>query len=259
MEKNTKQTKANSQQYHSEIVDLASGGKGYSKDNPLASGKIELKYMTTKEEDILTSQNLIKQGIVIDKLLESLILTEGVDVNKMLVGDKNAVLVAARILAYGPEYNVTLNHPNTGEEIQHTFNLTDCEFRELPDDVDYSDKRFEFKTPITKDTIAWDLIDGTTEVQINKTMEAMKKKMGKESAVTTRLKSIVKSVNGDDNKLSINSYIDNMLARDALAFRREIARVSPDIVMEQEIEWEGETISVVIPMDIEFFWPKGGE
>ncbi len=258
MEK-TKQTKASTPQYHSEVVDIASGGKGYPADNPLSSGKVELKYMTTKEEDILTSQNLIKQGIVIDKLLESIILTEGVNVNDMLVGDKNSVLVAAGILAYGPEYTVTINHPNSGEELTQTFNLTDCEFRELPDDVDYSDKSFEFETPITKDTIQWDLVDGVTEVEINKTMDVMKKKMGKESAVTTRLKSIVKSVNGDSNKLAVNSYIDNMLARDALAFRREVARVSPDIIMEQEVEWEGETISVVIPMDIEFFWPKGGE
>ena len=256
---NKTQTQTQSQptaQYHSEVVDLASGGKGYPKDHPLSSGKIELKYMTTREEDILTSQNLIKQGIVIDKLLESLILTPNVNVDDILMGDKNGLLVAARILAYGPEYQVKLTHPNTGEEIEHKFNLTDCEFKELAEDVDYDTREFEFETPVSKDKIVWEILDGKTESVINKALTAMKKKMGKESPITTRLKYVVKSINGDNNKLTINTYVDNMLARDALALRREIARISPDIIMEQEIEWEGETISVTIPMDIEFFWPK---
>ena len=84
----------------------------------------------------------------------------------------------------------------------------------------------------------------------------MNKKMGKDTAISTRLKSVITSVNDDKSKIGINNFVDNMLARDALAFRREIARITPDIVMEQEVEREGETISVVIPMDIEFFWPK---
>ena len=90
------------QKFPSEVVDLPSEGKLYPKDHPLASGKIELKYMTAKEEDILTSQNLIKKGLVLDKLLNSLILTDGVDIDDMVMGDKNAVMVASRILAYGP-------------------------------------------------------------------------------------------------------------------------------------------------------------
>ena len=91
------------QKFPSEIIDLPSRGKVYPKDHPLASGKIELKYMTAREEDILTSQNLIKKGVVIEKLLNSLILTDGVLVSDLILGDKNAVMVAARILAYGPE------------------------------------------------------------------------------------------------------------------------------------------------------------
>ena len=94
---------AEEQKFPSEVVDLPSGGKVYSKDSPLRDGKIELKYMTAKEEDILTSQNLIKKGVVITKLLDSLILTEGVKCDDLVLGDKNAVMVAARILAYGPE------------------------------------------------------------------------------------------------------------------------------------------------------------
>ena len=94
---------ANKQKFPSEIVDLPSKGLLYPEDSPLRSGKVEIKYMTAKEEDILTSQNLIKKGVVIDSLLKSLIMTEGVKTDDMLLGDKNATMVAARILAYGAD------------------------------------------------------------------------------------------------------------------------------------------------------------
>ena len=92
-------------QFPTEVVDLPSKGLLYPKDSPLSSGTIEMKYMTAKEEDILTNVNYIQKGIVIDKLLQSLIVTE-VDYNEILIGDKNAILVAARILGYGKEYSI---------------------------------------------------------------------------------------------------------------------------------------------------------
>ena len=95
---------AEEQKFPTEMIDLPSEGKVYSKDSPLSSGKLEIKYMTAREEDILTSQNLIKKGLVIDKLLNSLIVTEGVSTDDLFIGDKNAVMVASRILAYGGEY-----------------------------------------------------------------------------------------------------------------------------------------------------------
>ena len=94
---------ADEQKFPSEVIDLPSGGKLYGEDSPLKDGKIEIKYMTAKEEDILTSQNLIKKGVVIDKLIDALILTEGIKGSDLILGDKNAVMVAARVLAYGPE------------------------------------------------------------------------------------------------------------------------------------------------------------
>ena len=94
--------------FPTEVVDLPSLGLLYPKDSPLSSGKIEIKYMTAREEDILTSANLIKQGIVVEKLLESLIVDKSINVDDFLIGDKNAVLIASRILAYGKEYEVEI-------------------------------------------------------------------------------------------------------------------------------------------------------
>ena len=103
------------QKFPSEVIDLPSEGKLYPEGHPLKDGKIEIKYMTAKEEDILTSQNLIKKGVVIDRLIDSLILTDGVKQDDLVLGDKNAVMVAARILAYGPEYACEVTNPNTSE------------------------------------------------------------------------------------------------------------------------------------------------
>ena len=123
---------AEQQKFPSEIIDLPSEGKLYSKDSPLKDGKIEIKYMTAKEEDILTSQNLIKKGVVVDRLIDSLILTQGVKSADLILGDKNAVMVAARILAYGPEYVCDIPNPQGGT-ITQTFNLAECPFIKLPD------------------------------------------------------------------------------------------------------------------------------
>ena len=107
--------------FPTEVIDLPSGGKVYSKDSPLHEGKLELKYMTTREEDILMSENLIKKGIVIDKLLDSLIVTSGVKQEDLILGDKNAVLIASSILAYGPEYTVEVTNPKDSEEVSKIF------------------------------------------------------------------------------------------------------------------------------------------
>ena len=139
---------AEEQKFPSEVIDLPSQGKLYPKNSPLSSGKIEIKYMTAKEEDILTSQNLIKKGLVIDKLLNSLILTEGVNSDDLIVGDKNAVMVAARILAYGKEYECEVINPETGEKQSHIFDLTECPFKKCPDNI--TKNEFEIKLSVSK-------------------------------------------------------------------------------------------------------------
>ena len=111
-------------QFPTEVVDLPSKGKLYSKDSPLAGGTIELKYMTAKEEDILTSRNLIQKGIVLDRLLESVIVDEKVSLNDLLLGDKNAIMIATRILGYGKDYIIQIADPDTGEKQEETFDLT---------------------------------------------------------------------------------------------------------------------------------------
>ena len=242
--------------FPTQVIDLPSLGKVYPKDSPLADGKLELKYMTAKEEDILMSQNLIKKGVVIDKLIDSLIVTKGVKQDDLILGDKNAVLIAARILAYGPEYTVKIPNPNNiDEQIEHTFDLAKCEFKEVVEGLDYSKNSFDYTTEIGKNKLKFKLLTGVEEKLINKDVE-QSAKFGYESNISTRLRYQVTEVDGDTNQDTINNYTQNMLARDSAAFRKYIQEITPDIDMEQKIELGGETVSVSIPLTVEFFWPK---
>ena len=242
--------------FPTEIIDLPSGGKVYPKDSPLAEGKLELKYMTTREEDILMSENLIKKGVVIDKLLDSLIVTKGVSQETLILGDKNAVLVAARILAYGPEYTAEVQNPNDPEQkVEHTFDLTTCPFKTLPDGVDYTDNSFDYTTEIGKNKIKFRLLTGAEEVLIEKDLK-QSAKFGYSSDITTRLRYTITEVDGDNKPETINSFSQNMLARDSVALRNYITEISPDIDLTSEIEIGGETVSVSIPLTVGFFWPN---
>jgi len=244
--------------FPSEIVDLPSKGKLYSKDSPLADGKIEIKYMTAREEDILTSANLIKKGLVIDRLLDSLILTNGVKTDDLVLGDKNAVMVAARILAYGPEYTCEVSHPTTGEKKEQTFNLADCPFKEI--DKTITENLFECELPISKKKIKFKILTGKDERLISEDLKASTKTgIGVSPELTTRLRYLIKEVDGDNTQAVINDSAINMLARDSMALRKEIKKVSPDIDLSQEIEIGGETVKVTIPMTVGFFWPEAGK
>jgi len=245
---------AEEQKFPSEIIELPSKGRLYPKDSPLKDGKIEIKYMTAREEDILTSQNLIKKGVVIDKLINSLILTEGVSGDDLILGDKNAVMVAARILAYGPEYTCEVSHPVTGETTEQTFNLADCPFKKLSKDI--TENKFETVLPISKKKVTFKLLTGKEETQIAEELKSSQK-IGTEviPELTTRLRYTLISVDGDDSQKTISDFVNNLLARDSIHLRKEISSISPDIELQQEVLIGEETVKVNIPMTVNFFWP----
>ena len=242
------------QKFPSEVIDLPSEGKLYPKEHPCSNGKIEIKYMTAKEEDILTSANLIKKGVVIDTVLNSLIITPGVNVDDLILGDKNAVMVAARVLAYGPEYTCEVTNPNTGDSIEHTFNLADCPFKKLPKNI--SENRFEIELPVSKNKITFRLLNGKIEKIIEKELVGSKKAGSQVSPeLTTRLRYSLTSVDGDESSSVVNNFAQNMLARDSMHLRKIMRDVTPDIDLSQEIELGGESVTVNIPMTVNFFWP----
>ena len=236
-----------------EMVDLPSQGYFYFDGHPLSSGKVEIKYMTAKEEDILTSQNLIQQGTVIDKLLESLIVDKSVKLDDLLIGDKNAIMVAARILGYGKEYEFTYD----GEE--KSVDLSKLE----PIKLDFSKftrgkNEFEFELPTSKRTITFKLLTSSDEKNIDVETKAREKiSKTQTSELTTRLKHMILSVDGNVEKSYINNFVDNeFLSRDSLAFRKYLSEITPDMDMTTKIvDSSGKETEVVIPITVRFFWP----
>jgi len=241
--------------FPTEVVDLPSKGYFYVDGHPLSSGKVEVKYMTAKEEDILTSQNLIKQGVVIDKLLQSLIVDKTININDLIIGDKNAIMVAARILGYGKDYEFTYD----GEE--QIADLSKLE----PKDLDFSkltrgQNKFSYDLPNSKRPVTFKLLNGHDEKDIEAELKALKKiSKDTSSELTTRLKKLILSVDGKSEIGYINNFIDNeFLSRDSLAFRTYLSSVTPDIDMSTTIDIDGEEQAVVIPITLRFFWPDAG-
>ena len=241
--------------FPTEIVPLPSNGKYYPDGHPLSSGEVEVKYMTAKEEDILTSQNLIKQGKVIDVLLDSLVQGD-FDMNDMLIGDKNAVMIAARVLGYGKDYEFEMEDPTTGEKEKQVLDLTTLEHKETDFDGDYT-----FELPNSKRVLGWKFITQRDENEISEELKALRKitkKSGIEQEVTTRLRKVITSVDGDESVGAVNNFVNNeFLSRDSKAFRDYLLSVTPDVDLNIIVDFSsGEEVEVTVPMTVEFFWPK---
>ena len=233
-----------------ETVELPSKGLLYPEDSPLSKGEIEMKYMTAKEEDILTNNNYIANGTVIDKLLKSLIVTQGVDFNDILIGDKNAIMIAARILGYGAEYKFTYQ----GEE--HTVDLSTLENKSLDESLlTAGNNNFSFKLPATDVELEFKLLTHGDEAAISQEIKGLKKINSESSAdLTTRLKYMILSVNGSKDKPDIRKFVDNyLLAQDARALRSYINKIQPDVDLTFFRGRDEERTS--IPIGLSFFWP----
>ena len=239
--------------FPTEVVDLPSQGLLYPKDSPLSSGKIEVKYMTAKEEDILTSANLIKKGIVVEKVIESLVVDKSIDIDTILVGDKNAILVASRILAYGKEYEVEID----GQTVE--VDLTTLKDKEIDKSVFTKGvNEFEFELPATKRKLTFKLLTSGDEKSIDTEIKGYEKVGdGIGYDLTTRLKNMILSIDGDTKRASINSFVDNeFLSRDSLAFRTYANKIMPDVDMTSEyIDEDGEKKEFTVPMTVQFLWP----
>ena len=249
----------NEKQYDfpTEVLDLPSQGKLYPSDNPLSSGRVTIKYMTAKEEDILSNQNLIKKGIVLDKLFESIIV-DNVNVKDILIGDKNAILLATRLLGYGPDYTFRFYSDKTGQIITTTVDLSQVKIKEIDYSLFKNKNEFEFETPQGKNKLTFKLLTHGDEQLIDKDIEAMQK-INKDFSgdITTRLRYMIKSVDGKNDLGTINKYLNGMLARDSRALRDYVKSISPDLDMKFTYTHEdGETEEASISMGVGFFWPS---
>jgi len=234
-----------------ETVELPSKGLMYPENSLLASGKVEMKYMTAREEDILTNQSYIQNGTVIDRLLKALIVSD-INYDDILVGDKNAIMVAARILSYGKDYTITYR----GEE--HTVDLSLLDNKDIDESL-YTgpETEFEFTLPHSNLDIKFRLLTHGLEKNIEQEIKGLKK-IQKENApeATVRLKYIITEVDGSRERKEVRDFVENyFLARDARAFREYYNSIQPDVDMNVTLDLNGEEEVVDLPITLNFFWP----
>jgi len=247
-------------QFPTEMVDLPSKGHFYPEGHPLSSGQVEIKYMTAKEEDILTSTNLINKGLVLDKLMEALIITD-VNLDDILIGDKNAIMLASRVLAYGKDYTFEWVDESSGETKEESIDLTS-----LPDkEIDFSELKkgqneFSFDLPTSNRKVTFRLLTHKDEKNIDAELKAMRKVtkgVGIDPEITTRLKSSIISVDGSSDRAFVNNFIDNeFLSMDSFAYRTHLTSITPDVELYHNVELDdGRVQEVAVPVTAQFFWP----
>jgi hypothetical protein len=234
--------------FPTEMVDLPSKGLIYPEGSPLAEGKIEMKYMTAREEDILSNQTYIKQGVVLDKMLQSLIVTK-INYDDLIVGDKNALFIAARILGYGSNYTFEY------DDQSHTVDLSTLNNKEFDESlITKGINEFHFTLPYSETKITFKILTSADEKKIEKELIGLKK-INKDNSpeLSTRLKYIITSVGGDKDEKTIREFVDNyLLARDSRALREYIKIIQPDVDLHYTLSSGAE---VTIPISLNFFWP----
>ena len=251
--------------FPTEIVELPSKGLLYPAESSLSSGKLEMKYMTAKEEDILTTQSYIKQGVVLDKLFRSLIVGNGegkpVNYNELLIGDKNAVMIAARVLGYGKDYTCKVTTPS-GEQQDATIDLTSFDDKPLDESL-YTKgiNNFEFLLPASQRKVTFKILNHKDNAAVDLELKSVKKiKDGYGSKeLTTRLIHAITSLDGDDDRGKIRGFVKNeLLAIDSRALRDNMRKMGPDVDLTVEIidQETGEPFEITLPITANFFWPS---
>ena len=243
--------------FPTEIISLPSKGLCYPESSPLSKGEITIKLMTAKEEDILTSSNLIKKGIQLDKLLESIVVEPGVNINDLLIGDKNAILVTTRMMAFGPDYQILVKDNGTGEEVQTNIDLSKIQIKEIDETLMNRQNEYDYILPVSKIPIKFKLLTHGDELAINKDVEASEKITKQGNEITTRYRRIIIEVNGNRDLGYISNFVANqLLAGDSRGLRKYMKEITPDLDLTYDFTHsDGETEALRIPFGLNFFYP----
>jgi transcription elongation factor Elf1 len=250
-----------------ELVDIPSKGLYYPPEHPLhMKDSIEIRHMTAKDEDTLTSRSLLKKGVAVDKMLNDIIIDKSIKVENLLIGDKNALIIASRISGYGAEYETKVTCPSCGVNNQHSFDLNDHkmanpipeeELQKLGINIT-SNKNFTITLPVSKLSIEARFLNGMDERNIIQRSQDNQKNNLPENAMTQQIKYFVVSVNGETDRRKINQFIDNMPAKDSKYLRNVYKNINPNVSMEQQFTCSscGFEETMEVPFTSDFFWPK---
>ena len=246
-----------------EFVDLPSQGKFYPEDHPFHNkDTIEIRYMTAKDEDILTNKTLLRKGIALEKLLENILSDSNVDPGTLLIGDRNAIIVAARTTGYGPVYDTSVSCPSCQTNIRHKFNLANAKINNGSikgnNNITKTDEgTFIVKLPLTKVNAEVRLLTGQDELELSKNAKQEDSSIF-ENVYTSQLQRIIVSLNEEDDRGVINKFVELMPAHDSRYLREAHAKATPNIDLTQDFVCSncGHEQEMEVPFTVDFFWPN---
>ena len=244
-----------------DFVELPSRGIGYPDSHPLyGKDTIEIKFMTAKEEDILSSRALLKKGVAIERFIESVIIDRKVKAGDLLVGDRNAILIAARSSGYGNLYETQINCPSCGEKAQVTFDLNDKKVKETTLNsgiVNNNDGTFQILMPFSKFKVDFKLLKGTDEIYLTKMATNRKKTNAVESTLSDQYKRMIVKIEGHTDNSIVSRYVDAMPTQDSRHLRKCYKSVTPDVTISKDFECLscGHEQELEVPFGADFFWP----
>ena len=245
-----------------EFVDLPSKGN-YSETHPLHGQEvIEMRFMTAKEEDILSSQTLLKKGLAIERMLDSLIIDKSIKAQDLLVGDRNALIIAARISGYGANYKTQIACPGCGDRTHFDFDLSAQQINESRESEELNTKRlpngnFTTVMPYSKFNIEFKLLDGKDEQFLTKLASDKKKRKMNETNLTDQFKQMIISIEGHRDRPIVTKYVDNMPTLDSRHLKAAYKVASPDIKITSNFECNSCSYNeeMEVPFNTDFFWP----
>jgi hypothetical protein len=247
--------------YPTEIISLPSQGFPYDANHPLSSGTLELKNLTAKEENLLTNQTLLKNGTLLDKLLESVIVDKSIKPDSMLMCDFDASIFALRRMAYGDNYDVTITCPKCGKDIPVEIDLSQMKNIDLNESFFVKgENNFSFELPYSKRMVTFKLLTRKDVYNIDKEIEGLKKAGKQSTEMTTRLSYIITSVDGETETSKIRKFVNGgeLISKDSLELRKHIKEISPRLDSTFEFSCSNCDLErkQEVPMDMNFFWPK---
>ena len=250
-----------------EFVELPSQGHYYTEGHPLHNcDTVEIRQMTAKEEDMLTSRSLLKKGIAVDRVIQSLIVDTRLSADSLLIGDKNAIVIAARCSGYGNIYETKVTCPECSTTQPYEFDLNEAQVKhgtaaEALGAHNNGDGTFNLKLPVTEVTVTFRLLTGADERaylnSMNRQKTKRKSKSQLDTVVTSQLRNLITAVNGDSSPDAVNYLVDNIPSRDSRRIRSAYKLASPDINLDQHFECVNCDYSdeMEVPLTADFFWP----
>ena len=246
-----------------EFVDLPSKGLGYPEGHPLfGEDTIEIRFMTAKDEDILSSRTLLKKGVAIERFLDNIIVNKSINCSDLIVGDRNAIIIAARISGYGSDYETQLSCPSCGVKSNFTFDLNDQTIQESQIDESLfltknENGNFNTVMPYSKFNVEFKILMGKDESYLTKLATKNKKDKFTDSILTSQYKLMITSIEGHQEQSIIDQYVDNMPTIDSRHLRACYKLAAPDVKVIQTFSCPscGYEEGMEVPFGADFFWP----